>query len=150
MPEIIVETEINAPAQRCFNAARDIGLHCKTLAHTGERAVAGVTTGLIGPGESVTFEGIHFGVRQQFTARVTAFEAPGYFVDETTEGAFHSMRHCHEFIPRGQGTLMRDIVQWKSPMGVLGIIADSLSLKRYMRNLITKRGQQLKHLIEAE
>ena len=99
----------------CFDAARDIGLHCQTVAHTGERAVAGVTKGLIGPGQTVTFEGVHFGIRQRFTATVTGFEQPEYFVDEMTEGAFQTMRHVHEFIPHGSSTLMRDTVEWKSP-----------------------------------
>ena len=148
MPKITVETEINASVERCFDAARDIGLHCQTVAHTGERAVAGVTEGLIGLGQSVTFEGVHFGVRQRFTAKVTAFEQPRYFVDEMTKGAFQSMSHTHEFIPHGRSTLMRDIVEWKSPAGLLGAIADALFLITYMRNLITERGQQLKQAIE--
>jgi ligand-binding SRPBCC domain-containing protein len=150
MPRIIVETEINAPVEKCFDAARDIGLHCQTVAHTGERAVAGVTNGLIGLGQSVTFEGVHFGVRQRFTAKVTEFERPKYFVDEMTKGAFQSMRHVHEFISQGQSTLMRDIIEWKSPLGVLGALADTLFLKRYMKSFITKRGLQLKHVIEAD
>ena len=50
MPIITVETEIYASVERCFDAARDIGLHCHTVAQTGERAVSGVTSGLIGLG----------------------------------------------------------------------------------------------------
>lgn len=149
MPIITVETEIYAPVERCFDAARDIGLHCQTVAHTGERAVSGVKSGLIELGQSVTFEGVHFGVRQQFTSTVTEFERPTYFVDEMTRGAFQSMRHVHEFIPQGKGTLMRDIVEWKSPLGVLGTITDALFLKRYMHTFITRRALQLKQAIES-
>src|SRR5687768_6093720 len=134
MPTITVETHIEASVETCFDAARDIGLHCQTVAHTQERAVAGVTSGLIGLGQTVTFEGVHFGIRQRLTARVTKFERPIYFVDEMTQGAFQSMRHVHEFIPQGQSTLMRDTIEWKSPLGVLGLLADTLFLKRYMHN----------------
>jgi hypothetical protein len=74
VPRLVVETFIAAPPEVCFDLARDIGLHCETARHTQERAVAGVTSGLIGPGEWVTFEGVHFGIRQQLTARVTEFE----------------------------------------------------------------------------
>lgn len=150
MPTILVETQIEALVEKCFDAARDIGLHCRTVAHTGERAVSGVTEGLIGPGQFVTFEGVHFGIRQRFTARITEFERPDYFIDEMTRGAFQSMRHVHEFLPQGQGTLMRDTIVWKSPLGVLGLIADRLFLKRYMQNFVRERGLQLKQAIEAE
>jgi ligand-binding SRPBCC domain-containing protein len=149
MPLIVIETRIDAPASRCFDAARDMDLHARTMAHTRERAVAGVTTGLIGPGQSVTLEGIHLGIRQRLTARITQFDPPHCFIDEMTEGAFKSMRHTHEFLPLGQGTLMRDTVQWTSPRGILGRLADALFLKRYMRKLIAQRGSQLKQALET-
>jgi ligand-binding SRPBCC domain-containing protein len=150
MPKIIVQTRIAAPPEVCFDLARDIGLHCRSTSHTNERAIAGVTTGLIELGESVTFEGVHFGIRQRFTARVTEFQRPEYFVDEMTQGAFQSMRHRHEFIAVGKSTLMRDIVEWRSPLGVLGHVADALFLKRYMRRFIRKRGQFLSCVVASK
>jgi hypothetical protein len=41
MPTIIVETEIKAPIEVCFDLARDIDLHCETAASTKERAIDG-------------------------------------------------------------------------------------------------------------
>ena len=79
MTTIIVQTSINAPIEICFDLARDIGVHCQTSISTQERAIAGVTTGLIGLGEEVTFEGVHFGVRQRLTARVIEFDRPHRF-----------------------------------------------------------------------
>lgn len=152
MPVIIVETEIFAPRERCFDLARDIGLHCETVAHTREKAVAGVTDRMIELGESVTFEGVHFGIRQRFTARVTEFQSPDFFVDEMTQGAFKMMRHRHEFLARNAGAtasiLMRDVVEWQAPLGVLGALADALFLKTYLRNFIRVRGLALKHFAE--
>jgi ligand-binding SRPBCC domain-containing protein len=148
MPEIIVETFINAPIEKCFDLARDIGLHCETAAHTREKAVAGVTSGLINLGESVTFEGVHFGVRQRLTARIVEFEPPYRFVDEMTEGTFAAMRHVHEFESHNGKTLMRDIVTWTSPLGVLGTLADVLFLKRYLRRFLARRGRHLKRVAE--
>jgi ligand-binding SRPBCC domain-containing protein len=149
MAKIIVETEIAAPPDTCFDLARDIGLHCQGTSRTRERAVAGVTSGLIELDQTVTFEAVHFGVRQRFTARVTELQKPEYFVDEMTEGAFQSMRHKHEFLARGASTLMRDVVEWQAPLGVLGRIADALFLKRYMRKFIRERGLFLKRVAEA-
>ena len=55
MQTIRIETWINAPLDRCFDAARDLDLHMKSVSHTGERAVRGRTSGLIEAGEEVTW-----------------------------------------------------------------------------------------------
>ena len=150
VPTIQIETLINTSAARCFDAARNMDMHCRTVSHTRERIVGGVSKGLIELGQSVTFEGVHFGVRQKFTSQITEFERPNFFVDEMTQGAFHSMCHRHVFIEYEQKTLMRDVIEWRSPLGVLGKIADALFLKRYLRTLILYRGRQLKEIIENE
>ncbi len=54
MPRIEIETWIAAPTDLCFDLARDIDLHIRSTDGTGERAVEGVTSGLIGLGEFVT------------------------------------------------------------------------------------------------
>ena len=93
MQTITIHTLIAAPIERCFDAARDLDLHVRTLAHTGEVAVAGRTSGLIESGESVTWRGRHFGVTQHFTSRITAYDRPRYFQDSMQEGAFRSFVH---------------------------------------------------------
>ena len=61
MPRFEVISRIAAPALQVFDAARDIDLHLSSLKHTGERAVGGKTSGLIGPGETVTWRARHLG-----------------------------------------------------------------------------------------
>ena len=148
MPTIVVETEINAPPEICFDLVRDISLHLKTAAETNERAVDGVTSGKISLGQTVTFEAVHFGIRQRLTAKVVEFEPPTRFVDEMSEGVFDSFRHVHEFLPTENGTLMRDTLVWTSPLGFIGKIADKLFLENYLKNFVRRRNAQLK--CEAE
>ena len=74
MQTIRIETWINAPLDRCFDAARDLDLHMKSVSHTGERAVRGRTSGLIEAGEEVTWQARHFGIAQEFTSRITTFQ----------------------------------------------------------------------------
>src|SRR5258708_36396281 len=122
MPQITIETKINAPAEACFDLMRDIRIHTETTAQTNEKAIAGVTDGKIGLGQTVTFEGTHFGIRQRLTVKVVEFDRPQLFVDEMTEGSFRSFRHVHEFFPQDGGTLMRDTLLWTSPVGIVGKI----------------------------
>ena len=150
MPTIRLVTDINVPLQTCFDLARDIGLHTRTVRGSKERAVAGRVRGLLGPGEWVTFEATHFGVRQRLTARVTAFEAPFLFEDEMTRGAFRSLTHRHEFAAtKDGGTRMRDTLEFTSPLGALGRLADWLFLERYMRRFLQGRNRELKRIAEA-
>ena len=148
MPTIILETQIHAPANVCFDLMRDIRIHAETAAQTKEKAVAGVTDGKIGFGQTVTFEGTHFGIRQRLTVRVVEFDRPRLFVDEMVEGKFTSFKHTHEFYSERNGTLMKDTLVWISPFGILGKIVDKLLLERHLRNLVSSRNAKLKEIAE--
>lgn len=96
----------------------------------------------------MTFEGRHFGVVQRLTARITEFDRPRRFVDEQVRGAFESLRHTHDFVSVGAHTLMRDTVTWRSPLGLLGTLADALFLRRHMEWFIRTKQSSLKRLAE--
>jgi hypothetical protein len=92
MPIIRLETKVHAPAQRLFDLARSIDAHMATTSATSERAVDGVTTGLIGLGQQVTWEARHFGVKQRLTVHITVFNPPFAFEDAMIAGAFKRMK----------------------------------------------------------
>ncbi|SRR5216684_5614049 len=148
MPVITILTTVRASMERCFDASRDLDLHLQSMEQTGERAVAGTMAGLIELGEQVTWEARHFGIRQRFTSRITAFDRPRYFQDSMVKGAFHSFVHDHYFEPCPDGTIMRDVLTFHSPLGPLGALVDRLVMSRYLRNLLTKRNETLKAIIE--
>ena len=148
MPIIKYSTYIEAPISLCFDLARDVDVHIVTTSNTQERAVAGVTSGLLNEGDSVTWEATHLGVKQRLTAKITKMNAPYTFTDELVKGAFHSFTHTHTFIEQGSGTVMEDVFDYKSPLGILGQLADRLFLERYMRNFIVSRANELKKIAE--
>ncbi|TKC09692.1 SRPBCC family protein [Pedobacter frigoris] len=148
MPVIRLETFIDAPKQTVFDLARSIDLHQVSTAHTNEKAVAGKTSGLIELNEWVTWEARHFGIVQKLTSKITAMNAPDYFVDEMVSGAFKSFRHEHVFEARGDGTLMIDVFTYISPLGVFGKLADQLFLEKYMSTLLVQRNKVVKEYAE--
>lgn len=148
MPILIIETEINAPPEICFDLVRDISLHLQTAKNTNEKAVAGKTQGRIALGETVTFEGKHFGIRQRLTVKIAEFERPRFFTDEMIEGVFKKFKHKHEFIQKGGGTLMRDTLEWISPFGFLGSIVDKILLENHLRKFVSRRNLMLKQTAE--
>ena len=148
MPVIKLETFIEAPAEICFDLSRDVDIHMSSTEGTNERAIAGVTSGLMELNDEVTWEAKHFSVRQRLTSRITEFERPRMFVDEMQRGAFKSLRHLHLFEPKNGGTLMIDEMTYTSPFGLLGRITDRLLLENYMRRLLIKRNAYIKKLAE--
>jgi ligand-binding SRPBCC domain-containing protein len=144
-----VETLVDAPPERCFDASRDLDLHMKSVAHTNERAVAGRTSGLIELGEEVTWRARHFGVTQHFTSRITAFDRPRHFRDEMQRGVFRSFVHDHYFERAGDLTKMIDVLVFSAPLGVLGRIAERLVLRRYLERLLRMRAVTIKEAAEG-
>ncbi len=149
MPLIELSTLIRAPRKRVFDLARSIDAHQDSTAETEERAVAGVTRGLIGMGGEVTWEARHFGVWQKLTVRITVFDRPKHFQDAMISGAFKSMVHDHEFAEHSTGTLMRDRFEFQSPLGILGRMVDWFFLESYLRRLLVRRNEVLKQLAES-
>src|SRR5512141_1289353 len=100
----VCRTESVLPREQLFDRARSIDAHVETMAASGERAVAGVTQGLISIGEQVTWRARHFGVPLTMTSRVTSLDYPTSFVDEQVRGPFKAFRHVHEFAANGAGS----------------------------------------------
>ena len=146
---IEIRTFLAAPPERCFDAARDLDLHLQSMAHTGERAVGGRTSGLIEMGEEVTWRARHFLVTQHFTSKITGFDRPRWFQDSMLRGAFRSFVHDHTFEAREGGTLMTDALAFSAPLGVLGWVAEVLVLRRYLTRLLAERAKVIKEAISG-
>ena len=150
MTEIILETRIRAPIERVFDLSCSIDAHIDAASSTGEQAIAGTTSGLIGMGETVTWSAVHFGIRQHLTVEIIEFDRPHAFADRMTSGAFKSMHHRHEFEATGDETVMRDQFTFEAPLGILGVIAERLVLESYMRRFLEERNARLKALAEGD
>ena len=148
MPTIHLQTQINAPRRLVFDLSRSIELHQLSTKHTNETAIAGVTSGLINLNESVTWRAKHFGFYHKLTSKITEFDAPYYFADEMEKGIFKRFKHQHYFEDYHGGTLMTDLFEYRSPLRILGRIADKLFLKKYMTELLTRRNEAIKQSAE--
>ncbi len=150
MPRIELQTEIKAKKEIVFDLSRSIDLHKISTEHTNETAIAGKTSGLIELNESVTWRAKHFGIYQKLTSKITEYDRPNYFADEMVRGAFGEFKHEHHFVEFNNGTLMTDLFEYKSPLGILGKIADYLFLEKYMTELLTERNRIVKSYAESD
>jgi ligand-binding SRPBCC domain-containing protein len=148
VPEIHLETYVAAPVELCFDLNLNVQVH-EAAGHG--RAVAGVTQGQLQLGDTVTWEAVHFGVRQQLTSKIVACARPDMFVDEMQRGAFARWRHTHRFVKTDGGTTrIIDEVDYASPFGWLGKIADALFLKNYMTRFLLRHNEYFKELAETK
>ncbi|MEV0319826.1 SRPBCC family protein [Streptomyces sp. NPDC050658] len=150
MTRFEVVTRVAAPPELVFDISLDVDVHTASMAASGERIVGGVEAGGMRLGESVTWRARHFGVQWRMTSRITAFDRPGYFVDEQVSGPFARWHHAHHFEPDGRGgTVMRDVIEFAAPLGPLGRLAEWTALNRYMPHLIRSRNDHVKATAEA-
>ncbi len=149
MTHLEIQTYIAAPPETCFDLARDIDFHARSLAHTGERVVDRPDDALLELGDEVEFEGRHFGVRQRFRARIESFDRPRQFRDVMVRGAFRSFVHDHLFEASEGGTWMQDRIQFAAPFWPLGIVVERVVLRPYLARLIAGRGREIKEAAEG-
>jgi ligand-binding SRPBCC domain-containing protein len=150
MAIITTITKIRAPAERVFDLSRSVDLHVRSAGSTGETAVAGVASGLLELGQEVTWRGKHFGIWQNLTSKITVFSRPDHFRDSMVRGAFKRLDHDHIFEAEGDFTIMKDVFDFTSPVGVFGRLADALFLESYMRGFLLERNAVIRRTAEGE
>ncbi len=150
MQTLLLETIIAAPPERCFLLSLSIDLHKASTAGTAEEAIAGITHGLIGPGETVTWRARHFGVVLQHEALISMYDRPRHFRDVMVKGMFKYFEHDHFFEAMLYGgTRMRDELRFAAPLGPLGWLAKVMVLRRYLRKFLVQRNDVLRNTAEG-
>jgi ligand-binding SRPBCC domain-containing protein len=147
---IRLETVITASISDCFQLSLSVDAHTASMRRSGERVIGGVTSGVMNLGDAVTWRARHFGIVFRMTSAITELQSPSRFVDEQQRGPFRRWRHEHTFAATASGrTLMTDIVEFKSPFGLIGALADRLVLDWYLPKLLRQRNTWLKATLEG-
>jgi hypothetical protein len=152
MIHLLESTQIDAPIQRCFDLSRSVEVHLLSNVHSGEQAVAlaGKTSGLVDLHEEVTWRAKHFGIWHDLTSKTTAMRSPSYFQVTMIRGIFRFMQADHVFQSlESGGTEMKDVFSIAAPLPLLGPLAETLFLRRYMLVLLRERNAVIKSIAES-
>lgn len=150
VPTFRLVTDVRAERERCFALALSVDAHTASMGRSGERAVAGRTSGQLQLGETVTWRARHFGLPFRMTVRVTEHRAPDEFVDVQVRGPFAHWHHRHRFEALAEGrTRVIDEIDFASPLGPVGRMVDRVVLERYLRRLVGARNAWLKETAES-
>ncbi|MFV0374856.1 SRPBCC family protein [Microbacterium sp.] len=134
-------TECPTDAATIFDLSLDIDAHVDSMSQSRERAIAGVMSGRIGIGQTVTWRARHFGIWFTMTSKISTLDRPRRFIDEQVNGPFKTFAHEHAFEDASGGYRMIDTLTVASP--IFGALAERLVLVPYLRRLIQKRSAAL-------
>jgi len=79
------------------------------------------------------------GIKTTWVTEITQVEDKKYFVDEQRVGPYSMWHHQHIIEPIENGVLMKDIVSYKPPFGVLGSIANFLIVRQKLNEIFEYR-----------
>jgi ligand-binding SRPBCC domain-containing protein len=116
---------------------------------SGEKAIDGVTSGLINLNETVTWQAKHLFKTRVFKSKISAMQPPVYFEDEMIESDFKSVRHEHHFKAIANGTIMIDLFYFEVPYGNVGKLANKIFLTSYLQRLLENRNKVIKEYAET-
>jgi ligand-binding SRPBCC domain-containing protein len=79
------------------------------------------------------------GIKMTWVTEITHVKEKEYFVDEQRVGPYSMWHHEHKIEAIEGGVLMTDIVSYKPPFGFLGSIANSVLIKKQLKEIFDYR-----------
>lgn len=79
------------------------------------------------------------GYTTTWVTEITQVAEGQYFVDEQRIGPYTLWHHEHILEPNGEGTLMRDIVSYKPPFGLLGDLTNYFFIRSKLQSIFNYR-----------
>jgi ligand-binding SRPBCC domain-containing protein len=78
-------------------------------------------------------------IKMTWVTEITQVKEKEYFVDEQRIGPYKIWHHEHKIEKINGGVLMTDIVSYQPPFGILGSLANSLFIKKQLREIFEYR-----------
>ncbi|MBN1649695.1 MAG: SRPBCC family protein [Bacteroidales bacterium] len=88
------------------------------------------------------------GIKTTWVTEITHIKDKSYFVDEQRVGPYALWHHQHLIIPQADGVLMRDIVSYKPPFGLIGSLANSLIINTKLNEIFEYRKAVIEKLLQ--
>ncbi len=105
--------------------------------------VLGKSTREIGEGTLIDYRLKLSGIPLGWQSRIENWEPARRFVDTQVRGPYSCWRHEHEFIPLANGTLMRDVVRYRLPLGWLGSVVAGWKVESQVDQIFSFRSTKI-------
>ena len=105
--------------------------------------VIGKSTAAIGEGTMIDYRLRLGGVPMGWQSRIEEWEPPRQFVDTQVKGPYARWHHRHEFFPLAGGTLMRDTVHYRLPVGLVGSVVAGCPVESTVDRIFAYRSERI-------
>jgi len=89
------------------------------------------------------------GIKTTWVTEITHVKDKYYFVDEQRLGPYAIWHHQHFLEADPKGTMMKDIISYQPPFGMLGKAANALFIKKKLEEIFAYRAKVMKELFEV-
>ena len=79
------------------------------------------------------------GIKNIWVTEITHLRENEFFVDEQRIGPYSLWHHQHFIEPLEKGVLMKDIITYKPPLGIIGAIANALIIEEKLKKIFDYR-----------
>lgn len=90
------------------------------------------------------------GIPMNWQTMITQVNEKKSFTDFQQKGPYKLWNHFHEFIPNEQGVLMKDTVDYDLPLGIIGVIAHTLMVRKKLGHIFDYRYRVLETLFNGQ
>jgi ligand-binding SRPBCC domain-containing protein len=101
----------------------------------------------MGPGTRIEYRLRLHAVPVRWVSRIEAWEAGRGFADRQVRGPYRLWHHRHVFEPDGDGTVVRDRVDYALPLGPLGRLAHAAFVARDLERIFDFRRDAVRRLL---
>lgn len=111
--------------------------------------VRDLSTKELGEGTLINYSLRLHGLPMRWQSRIEDWKPNERFVDTQTSGPYALWHHTHEFEPHNGGTIVRDRVRYRLPLGALGDLVAGAWIRSDLRRIFDYRRLQMMSLFPA-
>jgi ligand-binding SRPBCC domain-containing protein len=86
----------------------------------------------------------------RWIAEHTIYDPPRVFEDIQIQGPFRNWRHRHVILPRAEGAILKDEIEYEPPLGFLGRALAPLLIENRLSKLFEYRHQVTREWCEND
>lgn len=141
MHTLKVSQEINASLSEAWDFfSSPENLQKITPAHMGFIILSDITGVKMFPGMIIEYiVKPLFGIPIRWVTEITHVENHKYFIDEQRFGPYKFWHHLHKFTVVNDKLIMEDLVHYKLPFGILGILINRLFVRKQIEQIFSHR-----------
>lgn len=102
---------------------------------------------IVEPGSELDFQFMTFGQVVKAKHKITDITRPHTIIEEQIQGPLQLWRHEHHFESHSNGVLMRDVIEFELPGGILGMLLKEETVIGQLEDGFLHRQTQLSQLI---